>query len=118
MTILEQQINVRTYTSSHRPYITQAMQAEPFTTRIQVEKKPPEAKPFKIKKYNGTGCLYLYLELFQSQLDSTRCTDAQACHAFQETLSEEALSWFLRLPTYSIDSYERLTQNFVTVSFS
>ncbi|KAL6205278.1 hypothetical protein ACLB2K_022540 [Fragaria x ananassa] len=113
VTNLEQWFNDRINTSSPRPFITRVMRPRPFTPRVQAETIPPEAKPFKIKRYNGTECPYLHLELFQSQLDSTRYTDAQAGHAFQETLTEEAPSWFLHLPAHSVDNYEHLTQKFV-----
>nr|XP_011463529.1 PREDICTED: uncharacterized protein LOC105351277 [Fragaria vesca subsp. vesca] len=36
-----------------------------------------------------------------------------ACHAFQETLSDEALSWFLNLPPNSIDNFDQLSERFL-----
>ena len=35
-----------------------------------------------------------------------------ACHAFQETLSDEALSWFLNLPPNSIDNFDHISECF------
>ena len=62
----------------------------PFTPRVQMEKRPPGAKPFKMDKYKGTGDPHLHLETFFSLCSSSGYSDAIACHAFQETLSEEA----------------------------
>ncbi|XP_062012575.1 uncharacterized protein LOC133729116 [Rosa rugosa] len=84
-----------------------------FTARIQAEKRPPEAKPLKIEKYNGTRDPYHHLEVFESILHGTRYTDAMACHAFEETLTDEALRWFLNLPTNSIDSFQELGDKFL-----
>ncbi|XP_024200560.1 uncharacterized protein LOC112203888 [Rosa chinensis] len=36
-----------------------------------------------------------------------------ACHAFEETLTDEALRWFLNLPTNSIDSFQELRDKFL-----
>ncbi|XP_024200335.1 uncharacterized protein LOC112203634 [Rosa chinensis] len=85
----------------------------PITARIQAEKRSPEAKPLKIEKYNGTQDPYHHLEIFQSILHGTRHTDAMACHEFEETLMDEALHWFLNLPTNSIDSFQELGDNFL-----
>ncbi|KAL6184950.1 hypothetical protein ACLB2K_041085 [Fragaria x ananassa] len=74
-----------------------------------MEKRPPGAKPFKMDKYKGTGDPHLHLETFFSLCSSSGYSDAIACHTFQETLSEEALSWFLSLPPNSIDSFDQLS---------
>ncbi|XP_004295882.1 PREDICTED: uncharacterized protein LOC101299946 [Fragaria vesca subsp. vesca] len=94
----------------HRP--------SPFTSRVQLEKRPPDAKPFKVDKYKGTGDPHLHLETFLSLCSSTRYTDAMACHAFQETFSDETLSWFLNLPPNSIDNFDQLRNASSTVSYS
>ncbi|XP_062005566.1 uncharacterized protein LOC133722710 [Rosa rugosa] len=85
----------------------------PFTPGIQAEKRPQEAKPFKIEKYNGTRDPNHHLEVFQSLLHGTRYTDTMACHAFEETLTEKALRWFLNLPANSINSLQELGGKFL-----
>ena len=78
-----------------------------------MEKRSPEAKPFKVDKYKGTGDPHLHLETFFSLCSSSGYSDTIACHAFQETLSEEAISWFLSLPPNSIDSFDQLSECFL-----
>ncbi|XP_061993596.1 uncharacterized protein LOC133711501 [Rosa rugosa] len=85
----------------------------PFTPWIQAEKCTPKVKPFKIEKYNGIRDPYHHLEVFQSLLHGTRYTDAMACHMFEETLTDEALRWFLNLPPNSIDSFQELGDKFL-----
>ncbi|KAL6214560.1 hypothetical protein ACLB2K_013992 [Fragaria x ananassa] len=89
----------------HRP--------SPFTPRVQMDKRPPGTKPFKMDKYKGTGDPHLHLETFFSLCSSSGYNDAIACHAFQETLSDEALSWFLNLPPNSIDNFDQLSERFL-----
>ncbi|KAL6190890.1 hypothetical protein ACLB2K_037284 [Fragaria x ananassa] len=89
----------------HRP--------SPFTPWVQMEKRPPEAKSFKADKYKGTGDPHLHLETFLSLCSSIPYTDFMACHAFQETLSDKALSWFLNLPPNSINNFDQLSERFL-----
>ena len=79
-----------------------------------MEKRPPGAKPFKMDKYKGTEDPHLHLETFFSLCSSYGYSDAIACHAFQETLSDEALSWFLNLPPNSIDNFNQLSERFLS----
>ena len=86
----------------------------PFTPRVQMDKRPLGTKPFKMDKYRGTGDPPLHLETFFSLCSSTSYSYAIACHAFQETLSDEALSWFLNLPPNSIDNFDQLSERFLS----
>ncbi|KAL6179317.1 hypothetical protein ACLB2K_050833 [Fragaria x ananassa] len=90
----------------HRP--------SPFTPRVQMDKQPPGTKPLKVDKYKGTGHPHLHLETFFSLCSSTGYTDAMACQAFQETIFDEALSWFLNLPPNSIDNFDQLSERFLS----
>ncbi|KAL6200035.1 hypothetical protein ACLB2K_029817 [Fragaria x ananassa] len=86
----------------------------PFTPRVQMDKRPTGTKPLKVDKYKGTGDPHLYLGTFFSLCSPTGYSDAMACHAFQESLSDEALSWFLNLPLNSIDNFDQLSEHFLS----
>lgn len=64
VTKLNSKINASGDTSSWRPYTTHVMRVGPYTSQIQVKKKPPEAKPFKIQKYNCTWDPYHHRGLY------------------------------------------------------
>ncbi|KAL6138011.1 hypothetical protein ACLB2K_063299 [Fragaria x ananassa] len=51
--------------------------------------------------------------LLQLSQTVTQLASRVACHAFQETLSDKALSWFLSLPPNSIDNFDQLSERFL-----
>ncbi|KAL6136908.1 hypothetical protein ACLB2K_062203 [Fragaria x ananassa] len=71
-----------------------------------MDKRTPGTKPLKMDKYKGTRDPHLHLETFFSLCSSSGYSDVIANHAFQETLSDEALSWFLNLSPNSIDNFD------------
>lgn len=79
---------------------------DPIPPRFKSRKSPQKPSHSRSKSIIVHGT-HIIIEVFQSQLDSTRYTDAQAL-AFQQSLS-----LFLRISAHSIDSYGQLTKKFV-----
>jgi hypothetical protein len=69
-------------------------------------------KSIKAERYEGKTDPYLHVDNFRSIVMGKGYTMASMCHAFQETLTGEALSWFFDLKPSSISSYEQLIQEF------
>ncbi|XP_004298152.1 PREDICTED: uncharacterized protein LOC101300818 [Fragaria vesca subsp. vesca] len=70
------------------------------------------AKPMKLS-YNGDRDPHLFLDSFKSHTNAKGYSDAICCNMFQETLAEEALSWFYELPSNSINWFRELANKFV-----
>ena len=67
----------------------------------------PENRP-----YNGTTNPYIHMDNFRSIVAGKSYPIAESCHAFQETLTDEALSWFFDLKPNSIGSFIELCDTF------
>ncbi|KAL6219500.1 hypothetical protein ACLB2K_007259 [Fragaria x ananassa] len=84
-----------------------------FSIWIQRSIGIPPPKPLKIHHYNGHTDPYTHLEYFESAVRGKYHDDAILCHLFQETLSNDAMSWFYESLPVSINSFQELQDAFL-----
>jgi hypothetical protein len=74
--------------------------------------RPGGGKSLKIDLYNGTTDPYVHMDNFRSVVAGKGYSIPESCHAFQETLTGEALSWFFDLTPNSIGSFVEFCDTF------
>lgn len=84
----------------------------PFTKRIHDHNR--DFKNLKMDSYTGKEDPVMHATAFQSAYNGKGYTDEDWCHAFVNTLTQEAMLWFYQLEPESIDSYEQLVEAFTT----
>jgi hypothetical protein len=84
----------------------------PFTKRIHDHNR--DFKNLKMDSYTGKEDPVMHVTAFQSAYNGKGYTDEDWCHAFVNTLTQEAMLWFYQLEPESIDSYEQLVEAFTT----
>jgi hypothetical protein len=82
----------------------------PFTKRIHGHNR--DFKNLKMDSYTGKEDPVMHVTAFQSAYNGKGYTDEDWCHAFVNTLTQEAMLWFYQLEPESIDSYEQLVEAF------
>jgi hypothetical protein len=84
----------------------------PFTGRIYNHNR--DFKNLKMDPYTGKEDPVMHVTAFQSAYNGRGYIDEDWCHAFVNTLTQEAMLWFYQLEPESIDSYEQLVEAFTT----
>ncbi|XP_020231601.1 uncharacterized protein LOC109812127 [Cajanus cajan] len=85
----------------------------PFTPSIMQIPLMDNWKSLPIDKYDGTTDPDEHLDVFLMQVTLSTTDDAALCRIFPTSLKGRALSWFTRLPSNSIDSFNTLSSQFV-----
>ncbi|KAK9923533.1 hypothetical protein M0R45_031945 [Rubus argutus] len=75
----------------------------PFTKIIHDHNR--DFKNLKMDSYTGKEDPVMHATAFQSACNGKGYTDEDWCHAFVNTLTQEAMLWFYQLEPESIDSY-------------
>nr|KYP43451.1 hypothetical protein KK1_035097 [Cajanus cajan]KYP49901.1 hypothetical protein KK1_028292 [Cajanus cajan] len=70
-----------------------------------------------IEKYDGSTDPEEHLNFFLTQVTLSTQDDSALCRIFPTSLKGRALSWFTRLPSFSIDSFNELSSQF-TLQFA
>ncbi|GKE25320.1 hypothetical protein Tco_1436832 [Tanacetum coccineum] len=87
---------------------------DPFTTRIRnFEVLKRTRMPVNVKAYDGIGDPDDHLKIFQAAAKIERWAMPTWCHMFNSTLIGSARVWFDKLPSKSIDNYEKLQKTFL-----
>lgn len=86
----------------------------PFTSDIIQAIRPSGGKSLKINRYHSTTDPYIHIDNFCSIVAGKIYTVAESCHAFQETLTGEELSWFFDLKSNSVGSFVDLCDTFAS----
>nr|KYP76224.1 hypothetical protein KK1_020457 [Cajanus cajan] len=74
-------------------------------------------KSLPLDKYDGTTDPDEHVDVFLTQVTLSTTDDVALCRIFPTSLMGRALSWFTRLPTNSIDSFNMLASQF-TIQFA
>jgi len=92
-----------------------SLAAHPFTPNIMAIKIPCQFRnPLSstLELYTGEKDPFKHLESFYNEMLYLRASTEIMCRAFPRTLKRDTLTWFLRLPPNSIDSWETLYHRF------
>ncbi|XP_010412665.1 PREDICTED: uncharacterized protein LOC104698998 [Camelina sativa] len=96
--------------------VLEATQRTPFPKRLAMTPVRRLVKP-RLSYYDGTADPRDFLHTFGVSLGPLQFSpeeyDAKICQIFAEHLTGTALSWFLRLPSWSIDSIKDLITEFL-----
>ncbi|XP_020204320.1 uncharacterized protein LOC109789702 [Cajanus cajan] len=88
-----------------------------FSRRIMEATLLDHWKSIPIKKYDGSTDPEEHLNVFLTQATLSTQDDSTLCRIFPTSLKGRALSWFTRLPSSSIDSFNELSSQF-TLQFA
>ncbi|XP_075489672.1 uncharacterized protein LOC142528507 [Primulina tabacum] len=89
------------------------VQRSPFTTAVLMEMLPMGLKIANLPEYKGEGDPQDHLDKFYARADLYDISDAAYCKIFRTTLSEQALTWFNKLPSGTVGSLGELTRRFL-----
>ncbi|XP_020209268.1 uncharacterized protein LOC109794208 [Cajanus cajan] len=89
----------------------------PFSRRIMEATLLDHWKSLPIEKYDGSSDPEEHLNVFLTQATLSTQDDSALCRIFPTSLKGRALSWFTRLPSASIDSFNELSSQF-TLQFA
>ena len=90
----------------------------PFSETILDAPLPPNYKPPKISRFNGTTAPKAHISCFMTAMRFTGYDEAAYCQAFPMTLEGPAQTWFTGLKPGSISSWDELVEIFQTRFFA
>jgi len=84
----------------------------PFTDFVMGAPLPDKWKGFNRDRYDGTTDPDEHMDAYITHMSLYTTDDAILCWVFPTSLKGSALSWFMKLPPNSIDSFETLEVKF------
>jgi len=96
---------------SHDFYGT-TIRKHPFSKGIMEVLLPDNWKSLILEKYDGSTNPDEHVAVHITQISLYTSEDAILCRVFSAMLKGVALSWFTKLPPYSIDCFDKLVMKF------
>jgi len=81
----------------------------PFVDGIVNVELPPKWRGLSIDRYDGSTDPDEHIDVYTTDIELFTTNEAIMCRVFPNNLKGMALSWFTKLPPYSIDSFKPLS---------
>ncbi|XP_017420307.2 uncharacterized protein LOC108330329 [Vigna angularis] len=74
---------------------------------------PPKFRPPEFEKYRGNTCPRGHISMYCRKMAAYALDEKLLIHFFQESLTDEALTWYMHLDTTHIYSWKHLVETFL-----